>query len=277
MPETPYTIFCHHGYDLINRLWKFGTERLLPAMFEPRHDKRRADIKRDIAVISTYSRILDWLGSLERLNKTSDAQAIGAGARSIFELYLDLRWFEKFSESEWAERWAAYPEVDKFQAAQKAVNHAANTPHSGLDATPHQGFMDRLNLKEPVEILVKRVWGARPDGEPQWPGFHWTGQANLEKRAGLLGVTYQDAYRQIYPILSSLVHPGPTAYLRKTFDQVEFHVGYAYFYTFKHAHDATSLAANLLGIASRVEEFEASMQQLIDWLNDAMATLPPNQ
>ena len=136
--------------------------------------------------------------------------------------------------------------------------------------------MDRLNLKEPVELLVKRVWGARPGGEPQWPGFHWTGQGSLEKRAGLLGVEYQDAYRQIYPILSALVHPGPTAYLAKTFEQFEFHVGYAYFYTFKHAHDATSLAADLLGVASRVEGFKSSMQQLIEWLNDAMATLPPN-
>jgi len=137
--------------------------------------------------------------------------------------------------------------------------------------------MDRLNSKEPVEALVRRLWGAKPDGSAKWTKFHWTGQANLEERARLLGVEFHDAYRQIYPILSSLVHPGPTAYLRTSFEQFEFHVGYAYFYTFKHAHDATILAANMLGIASRVEGFESFMQQLIEWLNDAMKTLSPKQ
>src|SRR4051794_38257333 len=125
MPQTRYTSFCHQCYDLIGRLHEFAVERVIPAMFELRHDMSRPDVKRDIAIVSTYARIIDWLDSLGRLNTTRDAQAIGAGARAVFELYLDIRWFDRFPEPEWGVRWAAFPDVDRYQAAQKAVNHAA--------------------------------------------------------------------------------------------------------------------------------------------------------
>lgn len=274
MPVTPYTTFCHHSYDLIARLWRFVTERVEGVMMDIRHDTSRVSVERDVAICTTYLRILAWLSSLTRLNTTADAQAIGTAARSVFELYLDLRWFQKFPGEEWGRRWVAFPEVDRFLAAEKAVAHAKNTPTSELDPTHHQAFVDRLSTQKSIGDVVRLTWGEKPDHSPKWPRFHWTGIPGLDERVRQLGVDCQDTYRQIYPILSSLVHPGPTAFFGRDVSQIEFHVGYAYYQAFIHARMATLLMIELLGIQGKIPGVDSFMNQLDQWLEEAMALLP---
>jgi hypothetical protein len=275
MPKTSYTAFCFQCHDLVKRIHSFATESVHPKMLALPNDKSRCDVKRDVAIAITYLRILLWLRSLEKLDRTTDVQAVGAGARSILELFLDLKWFEKYPGPEWGERYSAFPNVDRYSAAQKAVEHKKNNHNSKIDPAPFQAFMDQLDAKQPTSSLVARVWDAKKkDGTPLWPSFHWTGAGNLSERARELGPACIDMYRQLYPVLSWLVHAGPTAFCSGSFADLEKYIGYAYFHTFLHAKDSTILACDLLGIRPHIDGFDASMEQFLEWQGDALATLP---
>jgi hypothetical protein len=198
-------------------------------------------------------------------------QAIGAGARCIFEHYLDLRWLQKFPAETWFERFRAFPDVDRYMAAQKVVDYKQHNPASQIDITLFQEFMSRADATEPMRDEVSRIWGADAKGNPRWPR-HWTGEGDVRRRAKQISLECEDAYVQIYPTLCALVHAGPTAE-HGDFAWLEKQVAFGYFYAFVHARAATRETCDLLGIRERVVGYEHRMQQLEQWEAEAMKKL----
>src|SRR4051794_19859346 len=117
MPDSRLKPYCDHMYDLVQRVRQFVEGAVAPAVDAELRDRPTATRKRDNAIQITFTRILRWLITFERLNQTHDVQAVGAGARGIFEHYLDLKWFELKPDEIYLERFWAYPDVDRYLAA----------------------------------------------------------------------------------------------------------------------------------------------------------------
>jgi hypothetical protein len=209
--------------------------------------------------------------TFEKLNATRDVQAVGTGARCVFEHYLDLCWLHRFPDEIYLERFWAYPDVDRYWAAKKLVDHKLANPTSKVDSAGRQQFMQRLDAKkEPIAAIVSRLWGTTNDGKPRWPKSHWTGVRNLRDRARTLGAEYEDTYLQIYPVLCALVHPGATPFAG-SFEWMEIQIGYGYFYMFHHAWRATEMTIEMLGIAPQIPQLNDFRFCLMKWLEQAEA------
>ncbi len=231
-----------------------------------------ADPRRYRVTHYPFIRIIWWLNSFDRLNQTQDFQAVGAGACSIFENYLDLRWLESFPEEIWFERFRAYADVSRYQAAEKVVKHSRESPASNIDATAQAAFIQRMDAMEPVAKIVGRVWGVK-DGKPLWPKDHWTGAGNLRDRAKKLGPECENAYVQIYPTLSMLTHSGPTI-VHGEIAWWEQQAAFSYVFAFKHALDAVMTMDRIFELSDAINGFDGKILKLRLWMDQAFVTLP---
>lgn len=272
MPETKYTEFCNHGYQLTRDIRKFIVDDINPALDAKCKDNPAADPRRYRVIDYPFIRIIWWLNTFDRLNQTQDFQAVGAGARSIFENYLDLRWLEIFPEEIWLERFRAYADVSRYQAAEKVVKHSRESPASNIDASAQAAFMQRMDAVEPVAKIVERVWGVK-DGKPLWPKDHWTGAGNLRDRAKKLGPECENAYVQIYPTLSMLTHSGPTI-VHGEIAWWEQQAAFSYMFAFKHALDAVMTMDRIFELSDAINDFDGKILNLRLWMDQAFATLP---
>jgi hypothetical protein len=274
MAATPYTPFCHQCYDLVKRLNEYSTVEIFPKMRGLREQGARPDRNRDAIIFGVYATVHAWLNTFENLNHSYDFQAVGTGARAIFERYLDLKWFEKFTGPEWLARYANFANVDRYLSAEKVVEHVKKNPSSKIETKVYVDFMAKVDAIEPLEVLVTRVWGKKPDETPCWPNFHWTGIKDLSQRAERIGPEAIDAYREIYPPMSWLVHAGPTAFLGRDFSEIETQIGWCYLFAFQLGRASAITAVKILGIRKIVADFDKAMNQLWQWRSDALATLP---
>ena len=273
MPDTPYTTYCNHVYQLTQDVRKFIVEAVAPAIDAQCKDNPAADPRHYRVLLYPFTRIMRWLITFERLNNTHDMQAIGTGARCIFEHYLDLRWLQKFPDETWFVHFREFPDVDRYMAAKRVVDHKRTSPASQIDIAPHQAFMQRMDAAEPMSARVLRTWGADSKGNPRWPRDHWTGEGNLRERAKKIAPECEDAYVQIYPTLCALIHPGPTPE-HGDFAWPEKQVAFGYFYAFMHSREATLVICDVLAIRQQVKGFDLRMRQLDQWAEDAMRNLP---
>lgn len=279
MPETEFSEYCGHMYRLVQRLLDFVDGAVIPTIDAQVRTRPVCMRRRDNAIQITFVRIVRWLKTLARLNSSHDVQAVGAGARGVFELYLDLRWFERFPQPEYVERFCAYPDVAMYLADLKVVEHKAKNPTSSVDTARQQAFMTSMDARPngTMEQRVGDLWGRNAEGEPRWPRSHWTGKGNLPQRAKELGLDCEDAYVQLYPTLCALVHPGPAPEVRESlsdFVWLEEQIGFGYLHTFENALAAAILTCDLLGVRQHVEGFDGAMRQFAEWKKEAMKTRP---
>ena len=204
-------------------------------------------------------------------------QAIGVGARAIFEHYIDLKWLQTFPDELWFERFRVFATVDQYQSAKKTFDHAQNNQgRSLIDATQSENFMKRLDRAQPMCEVVGELWGRGKKGQPKWPE-HWTGMSLRERTQAIdakVGNLYcEDMRVQMYPILSAFVHAGPGP---EHLDEVERekHVAFAYCNAFLHAANATEVICDLLAIREHIVGFDQKMRELTEWHKQALQTLP---
>jgi hypothetical protein len=252
-------------------MYCFARDIFQPRMTDVSKDNSRPDRSRDAGVAATYMQIFMWLGSLGRINQTRDFLAIGAGSRSIFELHLDLRWFQKFTGREWAKRYWGFEAADHHRVASSIVKHKRENPQSAMDTTPQQTW---LNANHHTDPMVSGLW-LNADGNPTRPGFHWTGAGDLKTRARKIDPFYEGVYLQIYPVLSWLTHAGPSALMNGDFAQIEQRIGHAYAFATMHALDAAIVTSDVLGIRNSIDGFHDFLHDTHERLNAASATLPP--
>lgn len=272
--ETPITSFCLRAIGLLDEMGGFADAGVLHAICLLKEDNSRQNPKMDATVCEAYARMVLWMRSLAKLRQTSDVQAIGAGARCLFEQLLDLKWLEQFPESEWLERFREFPRVDRYVKARKAVEYKEQHLASQINMEEFRKIMRAADQGEPIAGVVGRVWGTNPrTGGPNWPK-HWTGEASILTQAERLGAKYADMYREKYPVLSWLVHSGSSAFHGRDFEGIESYVGAGYLYAFEFSHEGTRLACDTLGITGHIPNFETRMKQFLEWHADAINALP---
>jgi hypothetical protein len=279
MPETPFTAYCEHMYHLNQRLHDFVVQAVVPAIDAELRARQGTSRKRENAIQISFTRVIRWLMTVDKLDKTHYVQAIGAAARGVFEIYVDLKWMEKFPESEWLEKFCAYPDVSMYVAAKTLVEWKSENPSSSLDSGPQDAFIKRIDANPlgRMNARVSALWGTKGNGDPRWPTGHWTNDGDLRTRARKISLDLEGAYVQIYPTLCALVHPGPSPEVRETlsdFVWLEKQMGFGYCYMFVHARAAMITTCDLLGIRQHIEGFDHAMQRLNEWLEKARTSLP---
>jgi hypothetical protein len=273
MPDSHFTEFCKRCGGILEFVHAYGKNVLQPNIFAVSKDKFRTDRSRDAAVAAIYLQIFMWLGSLERINETRDFLAIGAGSRSIFELLLDLRWFQKFNGQEWGKRFWAFEHADRHRVASNVVKYKRENPESAIDETFHQNWLDSNPDADP---MVSGLW-LTSDGKPKLPGNHWTGEGTLRTRAKKIDPFYEEVYLHVYPILSWTTHAGPSAIFKGDFAEIEKHIAHAYALGIEHSLDAAVVTCNVLEITEKINGFDDFVREVRKRLDAAYKTLPSIQ
>ena len=165
---------------------------------------------RQTAIVGTYYRIVGWLKALGELNAPSHYQAVASGARSIFELLLDIKLIQSDATGELVKRFHTFPEIEKYRAAHKLVSYCDRTNNSRIECKNQRKFVDGAAKEATIESLIIQHWGRTKDGKPRWPD-HWSG-LSVAQRAEKLGPKYEERYIEFYPFLSWHIHSGSTGY-----------------------------------------------------------------
>lgn len=270
--ETPATAFCNQAFDLLDRMRAFSGSAVLPAIAGLKAENSRTNRRQDATVYEAYARMGMWMKSITQLKATSDVQAIGTGARCLFEHLLDLKWLELNPGPEWLEKFNAFSRVDRYNSARKTLRYINENKKSQICADQFRRLIADLDKRESVKAAVCRIWGRDGNNEPKWPK-HWTGEANILTRSERMGTRFVDIYRGAYSGLSWLVHSGPSAFHGRGFDEIERCVGAGYIYAFDFSHEGTRLACDILGIAGTIPDFESTMAELMKWRSAVQLSL----
>jgi hypothetical protein len=158
------------------------------------------------ALAGTHRRIAVWMWSLEKLNDASDVQAVCAGARSVFELLIDLA--ELSEDHGNGERYHAFTLVERVYDAKLRVAFAdASTKSDPSLAAQEREYISRKTVADQCDQLLDRFSWRKPSGDPAWPK-HWSRVCSLPARCRKLGAEYERLYRFSYKRLSWYVHGG---------------------------------------------------------------------
>jgi hypothetical protein len=111
---------------------------------------------RDICFTGNYFRGVANVETLLSLKNVRDFQAVAMLARTLFELAVEIRLINAFSDS--VPKILAFTEVEKLRAAKRIVGFKAANPSAQVDATIYEQYA----LSEGARIDAARV--------SLWPG-----------------------------------------------------------------------------------------------------------
>ncbi|HZZ43380.1 MAG TPA: DUF5677 domain-containing protein [Tepidisphaeraceae bacterium] len=265
---TPYTECCNRYVHLISDIYQYFGNVFEPKVMALRNDSSRKNRAHDAAVGATVIQTYLWLGSLSRMNQIRDFLAIAAASRSLFEQHLDIAWLKTFDDPIWATRYWAYPAANRHTVANKVISHKAKTSTSTIDPRHHIEWVKNNPDADPLKM---KHW-TDGNGNPRNPGHHWTGIGDLRQRAKALGPRYEDTYLQLYPILSWLVHAGPTAICQGDIEEIEKHIAFALSTGVIQVNGIMLLATDILAIEDGLDELVDFVQGINEKLDDAFAT-----
>jgi len=210
-------------YKGIDACFKFAHDELTPLV---RQREKGTNDLRTRGIISTYYRMNLWLISLHRMNAREHLQGVAAGARSLFELLIDMRMLANDNSGKYVERFWAFPQVERFRVAQMAVDFKRRHPRVKLDVSHQEELIRQPGKEKEIRKVRHRLWGEDSRGKLKQPS-HWSG-VDLRKRARDLGKDFEELYVRIYPMMSWHVHSGLAAYAGMDADTLEVMVGLAY-------------------------------------------------
>jgi|HubBroStandDraft_6_1064221.scaffolds.fasta_scaffold396197_2 hypothetical protein len=153
---------------------------------------------RDNCFIGTYYRVIGNVGTLLKLDKSKDFQAILMLARALFELAVDLRLLETISNG-WI-KLLAYAELEKLRAARKIINFKKNNPATEIETKIYDWFVSQHSA---------RITGLQNSNWPRINPKHWSG-LDLSGRVAQLGSPFDQIYAVDYPRISWYAHSGLT-------------------------------------------------------------------
>src|SRR5262249_46578203 len=120
---------------------------------------------RDLAIVTTYYRIVGYILSILRLDAPWHFQSISAAARSVLELYVDLLLLEFDATPEGTERFHAFTRVEPFRVASRIVEFFDENPSERQDDIGAQrALVGNTQAKADIEALVDKFWGATTGG-----------------------------------------------------------------------------------------------------------------
>jgi hypothetical protein len=186
------------------------------------------------ALSATYIRMCLIMRGIVTLDDFSHFQLAAMGARSLFELLLDVKLFA--GDVTCGEKFFDFVDVDKFAKAEKL--HAFYRDHPGIDPSPHDAaiqFADDASRKARIDTLCKKHWG-----RTRYPK-HWSGVDSIKTRAKDAGTEYELFYLYDYGMESWSVHSGAAGILNLSRDAL------AVYFAVTHA-----LICRLFGEATKI-------------------------
>lgn len=154
-------------------------------------------------MIDIYGRMQLWLRSLAGLKEPMHFQAVCAGARSIFELLLDLRTLSR--NPSLVGQLVAFTKVNRYQNAQKTVKLLESHPEIDRTRYKHQvALLADDDRRKEHESNISRYWPSEPGKKQKGPN-HWY-KGSVYEQCRELGVEHELAYRTEYARHCWFVH-----------------------------------------------------------------------
>jgi hypothetical protein len=196
---------------------------------------------REDAIVGTYYRIVGWLNALAELDSISHYQAVASGARSLFELLLDIKLIQSDSTGELLGKFDAFPQVERYRSANRLIEYCDRTGNTKIDCTNQRLFVGGVARKTEMDSIVERRWGRNSGGKLKYPK-HWSG-LSVPNRAQKLGSEYEALYFEFYPFLSWHMHSGSTGYAELKPETIEAAFGLMHGVIQRVALEATEVCA----------------------------------
>jgi hypothetical protein len=218
---------------------------------------------RQTAIVGTYYRIIGWLKALGELDSLPHYQAVASGARSLFELLMDIKLIHSDTTGDIVQKFHAFPEIEKYRSASTLVSYCDRTNNETIECSVQRTFVNGEKRKNNIDSIVINNWGTTKNGKPNWPK-HWSGKS-VSKRAEMLGSECEALYYELYPFLSWHIHSGSTGYAGLTQDTIESAFGLMHNTIQKVALDATVICAEEMMIDrvdNLVKDFHATIEDL---------------
>jgi hypothetical protein len=211
------------------------------------------------AIVGTYYRVYAWIRSMVAMNSRIHFQGAAAAARSIFELFLDIKALGTDNSGELVARFHAFAAIERFYAAERLVSFCTSYPgDTKLDYSRQQAFVNEPGKREAIEDTVEKHWGRRKKKKrPR----HWTGE-EIRERAHDLGLPYEELYYEAYPLLSWYIHSGSAGYAGVDLETIEKCFGLSH-----------SIAQRLFLEATVICAQEMKISRAIEWFHKAVADL----
>lgn len=182
----------------------------------------------------------------------------------MFEILVDLLWFETHPEPEWVAMYHAFVFVDTYRVANDVCDfereqQATSDPHYPSPSADHLKDIDPAKLAE-----AKKLWsGDLLDVR------HWTGHGRLKQRIKYLaqqapatGKEVEELRVKVYPILCADIHSGPTAIVGMPQAQIVQKIADCYFYAFVFMDSGAQTACSLLGVSAAIPDLSQKMDEL---------------
>ena len=163
------------------------------------------------AVVGCYYRAYAWIFTLAMLRDPIHFQAVAAGARSLFELWVDLKLLLGDTTGRAVKRYHAFPRVERLRAAQKIVEFSDSHPALKLDCARQRALVSDPERKQEINSLVIQLWGKDKKAKTELPR-HWSGK-DLASRLPPGDIEMERIYNEQYPLLSWYVHSGSAGYV----------------------------------------------------------------
>lgn len=213
------------------------------------------------AVVGTYYRMYLWMRSLADLKSVVHFQAAAAGARTTFELLLDMKLVAVDETGQSVERFHAFSEIEKYRVAKKHVEFCeANPTTKKYGFSQRQKYVQASGREQRVLRTVVRLWGTNRKGKPNWPK-HWTGK-DIPGRLRGLPLEYREFYHWLYPVLSWYIHAGSTAYVGFSTEGLEAALGISHSVAQEMFHEASLICATETKLITAAEWLRESFDEL---------------
>ena len=223
---------------------------------------------RQTAIVGTYYRIIGWLKAIGELNSLPHYQAVSSGARSLFELLLDIKLIQSDSTGDSVGKFHSFPEVEKYRVARNLVDYCDSTNNKEIECSNQRKFINEHFTESEIKSIVIKHWGTTKAGNPKWPN-HWSG-LKVADRARKLGPNYEALYIEFYSFLSWHIHSGSTGYAGIKSEGLEIAFGVMHNTIQKVVLDATLICAEVMQIDkidNLVGDFKSTIENLRDTTN----------
>lgn len=209
------------------------------------------------AVVGCYYRAYAWMATLATLREPIHFQAVAVGARSLFEIWVDMKLLVEDSTGESVRRYHAFPKVERFRAAKKIVEFSDANPALKVNCAQQRALAHDPSKQQEIEALVVQFWGRDKKGRPSYP-LHWSGR-DLAARIPPSDTEAKRIYSEHYPRLSWYVHSGSAGYA--ALDEGVLRSCFA----------LSHIMAQRVSLGSiELVAKEMKIMQAVDWLPDAI-------
>lgn len=244
-------------YQALDQVRQYAEQKIVPWF---NRAQAHSPAERDLTFIGTYFRMFNWVCTLALMNSPRHFQGAAAGARTLFELLLDVKLLAADPTGDRAARFFLYAQLERLRVAEKLLQFEAKHPDTGLiDASYLRGFVTRQGGH--IRTKATTLWHDK-NGKLYIPK-HWSGISETEKRAQYFGPRFEAYFRQIYPYFSWFIHPGAQGYIG--LPEEAFLEIYASAMRLSRLFflEATQLCVEELKIKEALRDFDQEMEQLI--------------